>query len=97
MVRRAPRRNASDRGPRGRYGWLVSVGVVVVLTAVVVLVVAQRTSGAGKGSTGTAAGVLTPGTPAPPVVLPSTTAGVVDLAAYRGKQNVLLFFYEHAG
>jgi peroxiredoxin len=34
---------------------------------------------------------------APAVRLPSTTGDTVDLAAFRGKRNVLLYFYEHAG
>ncbi len=34
---------------------------------------------------------------APAVVLPATNGETVDLAAYRGKSNVLLYFYEHAG
>jgi len=37
------------------------------------------------------------GSDAPPVVLPATTGETVDLAAYRGEANVLLYFYEHAG
>jgi peroxiredoxin len=31
------------------------------------------------------------------VALPATDGTTVDLARFRGKRNVLLYFYEHAG
>jgi peroxiredoxin len=34
---------------------------------------------------------------APPVRLPATTGQTVDVTSFRGKRNVLLYFYEHAG
>lgn len=34
---------------------------------------------------------------APSFDLPSTTGEMVSLNDYRGKRNVLLYFYEHAG
>lgn len=37
------------------------------------------------------------GETAPAFDLPSTTGESVSLNDYRGKQNVLLYFYEHAG
>lgn len=44
-----------------------------------------------------ASGVLANGTTAPDVTLASTTGTTVRLADLRGKRNVLLYFYEHAG
>lgn len=40
---------------------------------------------------------LPAGAPAPALALPSTEGTVIDLASYRGKRDVLLYFYEHAG
>jgi len=37
------------------------------------------------------------GEAAPPVRLPATSGQTVDVAGFRGKRNVLLYFYEHAG
>ncbi len=37
------------------------------------------------------------GETAPTFDLPSTTGESVSLSDYRGKRNVLLYFYEHAG
>ena len=59
----------------------------------------------GKGGGGTSAsggggkyqyavGSPGPGTPAPALKLPSTAGGTFDLAAYRGKAQVLLYFQE---
>jgi peroxiredoxin len=31
------------------------------------------------------------------VRLPATTGQTADVASFRGKRNVLLYFYEHAG
>ena len=52
-----------------------------------------------KHSSGSAAprGVLGPGAGAPDVALPATSGQTIDLASFRGKRNVLLYFYEHAG
>lgn len=41
-----------------------------------------------------AIGTPKPGTPAPPIKLSSTTVGTFDLAAYKGKKQVLLYFQE---
>ena len=73
---------------------LVPAGLLVGAVAVVVL----ATSGGGGGGSGTdEANVLKTGARAPAVALPSTAGGTVDLSVYRGKRNVLLYFYEHAG
>jgi peroxiredoxin Q/BCP len=41
-----------------------------------------------------AVGLPGPGEPAPPIELASTTGKAFDLAAYKGKENVLLYFQE---
>jgi hypothetical protein len=62
---------------------------------VVAVAVGGRGTGGGSGSANAAA--LAEGASAPPVALPATTGETVDLAGFRGKRNVLLYFYEHAG
>jgi cytochrome oxidase Cu insertion factor (SCO1/SenC/PrrC family) len=69
---------------------LLAVGAVALLA----LGVALGSRGGGSEET---SGGLAEGTPAPEVRLPSTTGDTVDLADFRGKRNVLLYFYEHAG
>lgn len=68
----------------------LAVGAVALLA----LGVALGSRGGGSGDT---SGGLAEGTLAPEVRLPATTGDTVDLAAFRGKRNVLLYFYEHAG
>jgi len=51
----------------------------------------------GGGGQPAAGGVRAVGEAAPVVRLPSTTGQTVDVAGFRGKRNVLLYFYEHAG
>ncbi len=80
--------------PRGRTRWLLAAAAVAAAgLGVVALLLSDRsleqTTGGG--------GVRAEGTPAPPVVLPATSGRTVDLASFRGKRNVLLYFYEHAG
>lgn len=48
----------------------------------------------GSGAYPYAVGSPGPGEPAPQLTLPSTSGGTFDLASYRGKQQVLLFFQE---
>jgi peroxiredoxin len=48
----------------------------------------------GSGQYVYAVGAPGPGQPAPPVKLASTGGGTFDLAAYRGKEQVLLYFQE---
>jgi peroxiredoxin len=55
--------------------------------------------GGGKASHGSgdypyAVGSPGPGNPAPPLTLPSTSGGSFDLASYKGKAQVLLYFQE---
>lgn len=72
----------------GRRGLLALAAVVLVALGVAL--------GSRDGSK-EAAGGLREGAVAPAVRLPATTGATVDLAAFRGKRNVLLYFYEHAG
>jgi len=81
------------RPPAGWRRWLplaVAVGLGVVA---VVWFTGRPDSGSGQP----AGGVLAVGEVAPPVRLPATTGQTADVASFRGKRNVLLYFYEHAG
>jgi len=69
--------------------------VVVVLGVVAVVWLTGR-SGGGSGQPA-AGGVRPVGETAPPVRLAATSGQTVDVASFRGKRNVLLYFYEHAG
>ncbi len=73
--------------------WQAIAVAAVVVTVGAVLLAARTKSSPG----GNAAGVKADGSPAPAVALPATTGATVDLATYRGKRDVLLYFYEHAG
>jgi cytochrome oxidase Cu insertion factor (SCO1/SenC/PrrC family) len=66
---------------------------------VLVSIVAAASLGACGNDQGTAEPAATAGAgaPAPSVALPATDGTTVDLAEFRGKRNVLLYFYEHAG
>ncbi len=70
---------------------------MLVAGAIAVVAVAVGGRGTGGGSESANAAALEEGAPAPPVALPATTGETVDLAGFRGKRNVLLYFYEHAG
>ena len=81
------------------------LGVVVLLAIPVVAVGLYAITSLGKGGGGTSAshgsgaypyvvGSPGPGNLAPPLALPSTTGKPFDLAAYRGKSQVLLYFQE---
>ena len=77
----------------------IVTGVVAAAAVLVVLIVVLANRGERTSvntSSGTAAQASV-GSAAPPVVLPATTDQTVDLSAFRGKRNVLLYFYEHAG
>lgn len=83
---------------RRRVGLAVSGVVVFTLVAVVadVLVASsgRREEAASGGSGAHVYSVRSPrpGWPAPPLELPSATGGSYDLASFRGKERVLLFF-----
>jgi hypothetical protein len=81
------------RPPAGWRRWLplaVAVGLGVVA---VIWFTGQPDSQRGQP----AGGVRAVGEVAPPVRLPATTGQTADVASFRGKRNVLLYFYEHAG
>jgi len=71
------------------------LAVVVVLGVVAVVWLTGRQDGGGNAQPA-AGGVRAVGEAAPPVRLASTTGQTVDVASFRGKRNVLLYFYEHA-
>lgn len=103
-ARRLPVRAKQDeeRAKQRRKSRLTSgLAVVLALVAAAVLYhfVGQnntKVTSAASGSSSYPYAVGTPGIgqPAPPVSLPSTTGGAFDLARYRGKQQVLLYFQE---
>ena len=71
--------------------------LLAFVVVIVVLALQARTTKRSSTGTDQAGGVLRPGAAAPAVVLPATTGKPVDLSSYRGRRNVLLYFYEHAG
>jgi len=73
--------------------WL-PLAIAVGLGVVAVVWFSGRSGGGGGQPAG---GVRAVGEAAPPVRLASTSGQTVDVASFRGKRNVLLYFYEHAG
>jgi cytochrome oxidase Cu insertion factor (SCO1/SenC/PrrC family) len=96
--RRRPPHTAPSSSSRPTAGWplWLSLAAVAVLGVVVVVWLTGRPSSV-EGTGQPAGGVRAVGQLAPPVRLPSTTGQTIDLAGFRGKRNVLLYFYEHAG
>lgn len=90
---RGPKRRDAPRS-RGRLaGW----AMVAVAVGVVGLYAVSQFGGSGASGSSDypyAVGSPGPGDEALPLVLPSTTGKEFDLAAYRGKDQVLLFFQE---
>lgn len=87
--------------PRSRMPRLVATSVAVGLVAVVGLYFLSsfHRSGGTTASNASSAypyavGSPSPGQQAPGVRLPATTGGTFDLASYRGKKPVLLYFQE---
>lgn len=78
--------------------WPLSVVVIAGIFAGVYLgrsgSSAPRATSQGGSGYRFAVGNPGPGAPAPEIKLPSTAGGTFDLAAYRGKTPVLLFFQE---
>ena len=72
--------------------WIVAL-VVVVAGALLSLVLYSRANDGASGASST----LAVGAIAPDVRLPASDGSTVDLQAARGKRNVLLYYYEHAG
>ena len=105
LRKQAPRGSAAKKRPSsaarrppalagGRAPWLLLTAAVAV--GVVTLVwLTGRPGGQGGGQP--AGGTLAVGQPAPPVRLPATTGKTIDVNDFRGKRNVLLYFYEHTG
>lgn len=85
-------------GGRLRRGFWLLLAVPVIVAGLYALTVVGKGSG-GSDARGSAAypyavGSPGPGDPAPPLTLPSTSGGAFDLASYRGKAQVLLYFQE---
>jgi len=95
-----PRKRPTRTSPAGRMrptaGWPLWLPLAIVVGLGVVAVV-WLTGRPGGGSGQPAGGVRAVGEAAPPVRLPATSGQTVDVAGFRGKRNVLLYFYEHAG
>jgi hypothetical protein len=95
--RKRPATTASTKraGPTAGWARWLPLAVVIVLAGVAVVWLTGRQDGGGSAQP--AGGVPTVGEAAPAVRLPATTGQTVDVASFRGKRNVLLYFYEHAG
>jgi hypothetical protein len=98
---RAPRTRAARTPPSRRAGatagwarWLPLAAVVVLGMVAAVWLAGRSDSGNGQPAAG---GVRSVGEAAPAVRLAATSGQTVDMASFRGKRNVLLYFYEHAG
>ena len=93
--RPAPSASTKRAGPAAGWARWLPLAVVVVLGVVaVVWLTGRQDGGSGAQPEG---GVRAVGEAAPAVRLPSTSGQTVDVASFRGKRNVLLYFYEHAG
>jgi hypothetical protein len=96
-----PRKRPARTSPAGRVrppaGWSRWLPLAVAVGLGVVAVVWLTGRPDGGSAQPAAGGVRAVGEAAPPVRLPSTTGRTVDAAGFRGKRNVLLYFYEHAG
>ncbi len=94
--RKRPARTPPTTRPRPAAGWPLWLPLAIVVGLGVVAVV-WLTGRPGGGSGQPAGGVRAVGEAAPPVRLPATSGQTVDVAGFRGRRNVLLYFYEHAG
>jgi len=95
--RKRPATTASTKpaGPTAGWARWLPLAVVVVLGLVAVVWLTGRQDGGSSAQP--EGGVRAVGEAAPPVRLASTSGQTVDVASFRGKRNVLLYFYEHAG
>jgi hypothetical protein len=98
---RPPRKRPAAIAPTKQAGltagwarWLPLAVVVVVGVVAVIWLTGRQDGGSSAQPEG---GVRAVGEAAPPVRLPATTGQTVDVTSFRGKRNVLLYFYEHAG
>lgn len=74
---------------------LLGIGLAVVA---VISLVAAFTLQRGQSTSTQPTAQAAPGEKmAPLFTLPATTGGTVSLESFRGKENVVLFWYEHAG
>lgn len=86
-----------QKGAKRQSAWL-GLGAAVIATVVLVAAFAVFQRGQEKGTTGgQTTSSAAAGKAAPSFNLASTTGGTVSLESFRGKQNVLLYWYEHAG
>ena len=101
----APKRRGDDAASRrnrlalwGGIAVAAAIAGLYALSAVGGPSGGQNDAAAGDQSGGSgykyAVGLPGPGEPAPPIELASTTGKTFDLGAYRGKENVLLYFQE---
>ena len=88
-------RPGQSSGRRNLRLWLPLL--VLAVLGVVTAVWLKGGSGESSGSRPQTGGILSADTAAPAVRLPATNGSTVDLAGFRNKRNVLLYFYEHAG
>jgi len=95
--RKRPATTASTKpaGPTAGWARWLPLAVVVVLGMVAVIWLTGRQDGGSSAQP--EGGVRAVGEAAPPVRLAATSGQTVDVATFRGKRNVLLYFYEHAG
>ena len=95
----APKKYQPASRSRFRRGVWVLLAIPLVVGGLYALSALGKGGGGGSASHGGgdypyAIGSPGPGEPAPPLTLPSTSGGSFDLASYRGKQQVLLYFQE---
>ena len=95
-----PKRYQPTTATRFRRGVWVLLAIPLVVGGLYALsAFGKGGGGGGKASHGSGAypyaiGTPGPGDPAPALTLPSTSGGTFDLASYRGKAQVLLYFQE---
>lgn len=89
-------RAAGNRAKGRSRGRRVQLGMVLAVVATAGIAVVFILFPRGQGQPRGADGGLT-GQEAPAFTLNSTAGVPVSLASYRGKKNVLLYWYEHAG
>lgn len=102
----SPKRRGDDAASRrNRLALWGGVAVAAVIAGLYALSAVGGPSGGGTDAAGAgsqsgvsgykyAVGDPGPGEPAPPIKLASTTGKTFDLGAYKGKENVLLYFQE---
>lgn len=96
----APQKYQPTTATRSRRAVWLLLAVPVIIAVLYGLTVIGKGGGGSSASGGGssrypyAVGTPGPGDAAPPLKLPSTTGGMFDLASYRGKAQVLLYFQE---